>query len=123
MGKTQEFLKRKDINISAKTYFVDAMGGMAQGLFASLLVGTILTTIAKYIGMVDGSFFARFAHFLSKAGSMSSAIAGAAIGVGIAAALKAPMLVMACAAAVGYLCLVTKGLTKIKDKKCQLLKK
>ena len=102
MGKTQEFLKRKDINISAKTYFVDAMSGMAQGLFASLLVGTILSTVAKYIGMIDGAFFARFAHFIAKAGTASSAIAGAAIGVGIAAALKAPMLVTACAAAVGY---------------------
>lgn len=99
---TKEFLKKKGINISAKTYFVDAMGGMAQGLFASLLVGTILTTISKYIGMIDGAFFERFAHFLSRAGAMSSAISGAAIGVGIAAALNAPMLVMACAAAVGY---------------------
>ena len=45
----KEFLKSKDINVSAKTYFVDAMGGMAQGLFASLLVGTILSTIAKYV--------------------------------------------------------------------------
>ena len=76
MGKTQEFLKRKDINISAKTYFVDAMSGMAQGLFASLLVGTILSTVAKYIGMIDGAFFARFAHFIAKAGTASSAIAG-----------------------------------------------
>lgn len=101
-GNTKEFLKKKGINISAKTYFVDAMGGMAQGLFASLLVGTILTTISKYIGMIDGAFFERFAHFLSRAGAMSSAISGAAIGVGIAAALNAPMLVMACAAAVGY---------------------
>ena len=101
-GNTKEFLKKKGINISAKTYFVDAMGGMAQGLFASLLVGTILTTISKYIGMIDGAFFERFAHFLSRAGALSSAISGAAIGVGIAAALNAPMLVMACAAAVGY---------------------
>ena len=101
-GNTKDFLKKKGINISAKTYFVDAMGGMAQGLFASLLVGTILTTISKYVGMIDGAFFERFAHFLSRAGAMSSAISGAAIGVGIAAALNAPMLVMACAAAVGY---------------------
>ena len=73
-GNTKDFLKKKGINISAKTYFVDAMGGMAQGLFASLLVGTILTTISKYVGMIDGAFFERFAHFLSRAGAMSSAI-------------------------------------------------
>lgn len=102
MSNVKSFLKKKDINISLKTYFVDAMGGMAQGLFASLLVGTILSTISKYIGMIDGAFFERLAHFLGKAGAMSSAITGAAIAVGIAAALKAPMLVMACATAVGY---------------------
>ena len=84
-----------------KTYFVDAMSGMAQGLFASLLIGTILSTIAKYIGMIDGAFFERTAHFLAQAGSLASAATGAAIGVGIAAALKAPMLVIACSAAVG----------------------
>ena len=98
----KDFLKRKEINISAKTYFVDAMGGMAQGLFASLLVGTILSTISKYIGLIGIPFFDTLAHFLSEAGKMSSSISGAAIGVGVAAALKAPMLVMACAAAVGY---------------------
>ena len=38
----KDFLRAKDIKVSAKTYFVDAMGGMAQGLFASLLIGTIL---------------------------------------------------------------------------------
>ena len=36
-----EFLNDKQIKVSAKTYFVDAMGGMAQGLFASLLIGSI----------------------------------------------------------------------------------
>lgn len=98
----KQFLKQKDINVSAKTYFVDAMGGMAQGLFASLLIGTILSTIAKYLGMINVPFFVTLAHYISKAGTLASAVTGAAIGVGIAVALKAPMLVMACAAAVGY---------------------
>ena len=102
MSNVKAFLKKKDISISAKTYFVDAMGGMAQGLFASLLIGTILNTVAKYIGVEGIPFLGKLAHFLSQAGAMSSAITGAAIGVGIASALKAPMLVMACAAAVGY---------------------
>ena len=97
-----EFLKDKQINVSAKTYFVDAMGGMAQGLFASLLIGTILSTIAKYLGMIDNSFFVTIAHWIGQAGSLASTVTGAAIGVGIAYALKAPMLVMACSAAVGY---------------------
>lgn len=100
----KEFLKKKDINFSAKTYFVDAMSGMAQGLFASLLVGTILSTAANYIEMIDLAFFQRLAHFMHVVGYITSAnspVTGAAIAVGIAAALKAPMLVTACAACVG----------------------
>lgn len=98
----KSFLDKKNINISAKVYFVDAMGGMAQGLFASLLIGTILSTIAKYLGMTNIGVLVTMAHFLASAGKMASLITGAAIGVGIASALKAPMLVMACSAAVGY---------------------
>ena len=41
----KEFLKRKNIEISLKRYGIDAMGAMAQGLFCSLLIGTILNTI------------------------------------------------------------------------------
>ena len=74
----KEFLASKDIKVSAKTYFVDAMGGMAQGLFASLLIGTILSTAGKYIGMIDVDFIQRLAHFISKAGSLASAVTGAA---------------------------------------------
>ena len=44
MEKFKAFLKRKDISFSAKRYFIDALGAMAQGLFASLLIGTILST-------------------------------------------------------------------------------
>ena len=39
------FLARKNIKPSAKLYFVDAMSAMAMGLFASLLIGTILDTL------------------------------------------------------------------------------
>ena len=42
MGSVKEFCKRKNIVISAKRYGVDALGAMAQGLFCSLLIGTIM---------------------------------------------------------------------------------
>ena len=45
MSKVKDFMKRKDIEISLKRYGIDALGAMAQGLFCSLLVGTILNTI------------------------------------------------------------------------------
>ena len=97
----ESILKRKGINLSPKTYFVDAMSGMAQGLFASLLIGTILSTVAKYVGMPGGAFLTGLSGFLSEIGKIASAVTGAAIGVGIASALGAPMLVAACSAAVG----------------------
>ena len=49
MGKFREFLKRKDIEISVQRYFVDAMGAMAQGLFCSLLIGTIINTLGTQL--------------------------------------------------------------------------
>ena len=47
MANIRAFLKRKDIVFSAKRYGIDALGAMAQGLFCTLLVGTILNTIGQ----------------------------------------------------------------------------
>ena len=46
----QSFFKRKDVVISAHRYGIDAMGAMAQGLFASLLIGTIIKTLGQQLG-------------------------------------------------------------------------
>ena len=51
MGRLQEFMKRKNIVISAKRYGIDALGAMAQGLFCSLLIGTILNTLGTQFGI------------------------------------------------------------------------
>ena len=51
MGACSAFLKRKNIVLSAKRYGVDALGAMAQGLFCSLLIGTILDTLGKQLGI------------------------------------------------------------------------
>ena len=51
MDKIRSFLRRKNIIFSAKRYFVDAMGAMAQGLFCTLLVGTILNTIGTQFNL------------------------------------------------------------------------
>ena len=98
----ESFLKRKNVILSPKVYFVDAMSGMAQGLFASLLMGTILSTLAKYIMMIDLSFFKTLGKFINDIGGVATSVTGAAIGVGVASALGAPMLVMACSAAIGH---------------------
>ena len=95
MSKFKDFLKKKDIEFSAKRYFIDAMGAMALGLFASLLIATIFKTIGGYIPDPVGEFLIETAGY-------ATAVSGAVIGVAVANALKAPPLVMYCAGAVGY---------------------
>ncbi len=87
------FLKKKNINISWKNYFVTAMGAMAQGLFASLLIGTIIGTIGDW---TNAGFLNEIAAF-AKNGS----VVGAAIGVAVAYALKSEGLVLFSSAVVG----------------------
>lgn len=87
-----KFLNRKKVNISFKTYFIDAMGAMAYGLFASLLVGTILNTIGQEFNI----------EFLSKTlWPIVQAATGPAIAVSIAYSLNAPDLVLFSSAVVG----------------------
>ena len=94
-SKFRSFLDKKGITLSPKLYFVDAMSAMALGLFASLLMGTIFGTVAKYIP--DGNAIRDFFDLLAGAGGAT----GAVIGIAIAYALKAPMLVMLSAGVVG----------------------
>lgn len=47
----KEFLKRKNIVFSLKRYGVDCLGAMAQGLFCSLLIGTIIKTLGQQTGI------------------------------------------------------------------------
>ena len=95
MSKFGSFLKKKNVEFSAKRYFIDAMGAMALGLFASLLIATIFKTIGGYIPGL-------FGEFLVEGASYATTVSGAVIGVAVANALKAPPLVMYCAGAVGY---------------------
>lgn len=93
-----EFLKRKDVVISVHRYLVEAMGSMALGLFASLIVGLIIKTFGEKLGIT----------LLVDAGSlaMEKHVVGAAIGVAVAHGLKAPPLVLFASAitgAAGYL--------------------
>ena len=107
MEKIRAFLRRKDIIFSAKRYFIDAMGAMAQGLFCTLLVGTILNTIGQQfhigflnavivtIGKGDGAVNYTI-------GGLCSAMVGPGMAVAIAGALKAPPLVLFSLIPVGF---------------------
>jgi len=94
-SKFRTFLLKKGISLSPKAYFIDAMSAMALGLFASLLMGTIFGTVAKYIP--EGNVISEFFKLLSGAGGAT----GAVIGIAIAYSLKAPLLVMLSAGVVG----------------------
>ena len=91
-GGIRAFLQRKDIVISGKRYGIDALGAMAQGLFCSLLIGTILDTLGKQLGI----------SFLVTVGGYASAMSGSAMAIAIGYALKAPPLVLFSLATVGY---------------------
>ena len=92
MEKFKAFCKRKDIVISAKRYGIDALGAMAQGLFCSLLIGTIIKTLGSQLGV----------SFLVDIGTFAMAVSGPAMAIAIGYALKAPPMVLFSLAAVGY---------------------
>lgn len=91
-NKFKKFLKRKNIEISVKRYLIDALGAMAQGLFCSLLIGTIIKTIGTQAGI----------EFLTDIGSYAMAVSGPAMAVAIGYALKADPMVLFSLAAVGW---------------------
>ena len=88
----KKYLQEQGINISARVYFIDALGAMAFGLFASLLVGTILNSIGNTFNI----------PFLTeRIWPLVTQATGAAIAVSIAYALKAPNLVLFASTIVG----------------------
>lgn len=91
MEKIKAFLKRKNIIISAKRYGIDALGAMAQGLFASLLIGTIISTIGEQAGI----------QLLVDIGGYAKAATGPAMANLHGFALQCPPLVLFSLAAVG----------------------
>ena len=91
MEKIKQFLKKKNVEISAKRYLIDALSAMAQGLFASLLIGTIIGTLGKQLGI----------ELLVTVGNYAKAAVGPAMAISIGFALSASPLVLFSLAAVG----------------------
>lgn len=87
----KEFLERKNISFSLKRYGVDCLSAMAQGLFCSLLIGTIIKTLGQQTDI----------EYLVTIGGYAAAMAGPAMAISIGFALKAPPLVLFSLAAVG----------------------
>jgi len=92
MNNFKAFLERKNIVFSAKRYGIDALGAMAQGLFCSLLIGTIIRTLGQQLGV----------QMLTDIGTYAMAVSGPAMAVAIGYALQAPPMVLFSLAAVGW---------------------
>ena len=92
MEQLKAFLKRKNIEISASRYGISALGAMAQGLFCSLLIGTIIKTLGQQLGIA----------YLTDIGTYATAVSGPAMAVAIGYALKADPMVLFSLAAVGW---------------------
>ena len=103
MEKFKRFLKRKDIEFSLKRYGIDALGAMAQGLFCSLLIGTIINTIGTqfHIPFLTTPV-ATFGGVEYTVGGLASAMSGPAMAVAIGYALKCPNLVLFSLITVGF---------------------
>ena len=92
MSNVKDFLKRKDIVITPQRYLIEALGAMAQGLFASLLIGTIIKTLGQQTGL----------ETLVDLGGYATAMSGPAMAVAIGWALHCPPLVLFSLVTVGY---------------------
>lgn len=103
MEKIKKFLKRKDIEISLKRYGIDALGAMAQGLFCSLLIGTIINTLGTqfHIPFLTMSV-ATINDMEYTVGGLATAMSGPAMAVAIGYALHCPPLVLFSLITVGF---------------------
>ncbi len=105
MENIKAFLKRKNIVLSARRYGIDALGAMAQGLFCSLLIGTILNTVGGqfHIGFLTAQVI-EINQTGYTIGGLASFMSGSAMAVAIGYALQAPPLVLFSLPTVGYAC-------------------
>ena len=107
MKKLRAFLNRKNITFSLQRYGIDALAAMAQGLFCTLLVGTILNTLGQQLHI---SFLTETIVVLKQGsseigytvGGLASALVGPGIAVAIGFALQCPPLVLFSLIPVGF---------------------
>jgi len=107
MKSIRAFLKKKDVIFSVQRYGIDALGAMAQGLFCTLLVGTILNTLGQQfeIGFLNqtlvtiGSGDGAACYTI---GGLASALVGPGIAIAIGVSLNSPNLVLFSLIPVGF---------------------
>ena len=107
MTKWKAWLRRKDVSCTFQRYGIDALGAMAQGLFCTLLVGTILNTLGQqfHIGFLTGTVVtirAAGQEIGYTIGGLASLMVGPGIAVAIGSALHCPPLVLFSLIPVGF---------------------
>ena len=107
MTKWKAWLRRKDVSCTFQRYGIDALGAMAQGLFCTLLVGTILNTLGQqfHIGFLTETVVTISSGGQSigyTIGGLASLMVGPGIAVAIGSALHCPPLVLFSLIPVGY---------------------
>ena len=99
----KEFLRKKNIIFSAKRYGIDALGAMAQGLFCSLLIGTIINTLGSQLHIPFLTMTVATVNDTAyTVGGLASAMSGPAMAVAIGYALHCPPLVLFSLITVGF---------------------
>lgn len=98
----QKYFKEQNIEFSSKRILIDGLGGMALGLFASLLIGTIIGTLGKYLFEISFSVWGKDVNLFADASTYTKVIQGAAMACAIGYAMKSPPYVLYSLLTVGY---------------------
>ena len=105
----KKYCKEQNIEFSVNRIFIDGLGGMAHGLFASLLIGCIINTIGMYVPLLKDIVVNPWAsealagdNLLIACKTAAYAVQGAAMAAAIAYSMKAPPFVIYSCLAVGY---------------------
>ena len=97
-----KYCAEQNISFTAQRIFIDGLGGMAHGLFASLLIGTIFNTVGVYLFDLNYTLWGQEFALLVDSKGFAYAVQGAAMGGAIAYSMKAPPYVLYSCLAVGY---------------------
>lgn len=98
----RKYCAEQNISFTTQRILVDGLGGMAHGLFASLLIGTIFQTVGVYLFDLNYAMWGQEFALLVDSRNFAVAVQGAAMAGAIAYAMKSPPYVIYSCMTVGY---------------------
>lgn len=90
----QRYCRAQNIQFTAKRILIDGLGGMALGLFASLLIGTIIGTVGSYLFDISFSLWGKDFQLFADASAYTKVVQGAAMACAVGYAMQAPPFVL-----------------------------